>query len=62
MNILIIHKYNIYYIIKRKKKTTFFTTLTFTYFLHDPQMEYDFQFSTFIFKQFQSVNNILLID
>ena len=33
---------------KRKNKTAFFTTLSFTFFLHDPQVKYDLQSSTFI--------------
>ena len=49
--IIYIYIYIYIYILKRGKMkllTTFFTALSFIYFLHDPQVKYDLQFSTFI--------------
>ena len=39
-----------------------FHNLKFHIFLHDPQVKYDLQFSTSVLQQFETVNNILLID
>ena len=41
---------------------TFLPTLSFTYFLHDPQVKYYFQFFTLIAQQFEIVNNVLVIN
>ena len=35
-------------IIKRKNITTFFATLSFSFFVHHPQVKYDLQSSTII--------------
>ena len=55
MSVSIMYIYKIYIIyiyihivIKTKNKTTFFTTLSFTFFLHDAQEKYDLESSTFM--------------
>ena len=54
----------IYIIINRKNKTTFFTTLSFTFFLHDPQLVYIYiqyiHLYIYIYNIIQHIYNIYI--
>ena len=51
-----IYIYIYIYIIKRNNNTTYFTTLSFTFFLHDPQVIWFSMFLNFAYQYLQFCN------